>query len=193
METTIRYDYACIKEEENAKIPETMWYQRKNGRTNFEFLNIGQLTPLKEKHNTIISVKNYINRCRILYTNSNRSFAERCKNVEADIREEMISAVAKEHKGNKKYAEKYALSDEFQKNLKEKVDNTTYKMFKKIYDSDESLQNIYHHLYCKRIEKAINEGKPLNEQRMVVFSFVPASLGFDVDCFKIDALSVFRG
>lgn len=191
METTIRYDYALIKEKEKAKIPETMWYQRENGRENFEFLNIGQLTPLKEKHNTIISVKNYINKCKILYCNSNRGFTERCKNVEADIREEMISAVAKEHKGNRKYAEKYALSDEFQKNLKESVDDATYKMFKKIYDSDVSLQNNLRYLYCRRIKQAINKGKPLEEQREVIFSFLPGSLGFDVDCYKIDAVEVF--
>lgn len=60
-------------EEEIVKnVSETTWYEiERVDRDNFNFLNMGQLIPLKRHGNTIISVNRFIGKCRILYNNSN--------------------------------------------------------------------------------------------------------------------------
>lgn len=191
METTIRYDYALIKEEEAKKIPETMWYQHETDRQNFEFLNIGQLAPLKEHHNTIISVKHYITKCGILYVNSNPDFAEKIKAKEKDIIAKIKESYESKGAGtSSRKFDNYKLTDEFKKELKSKMENELYKSFKHIYNTDDSLKSNLMHLYCDRIEKTINKGLPLEEQRSVRFEYVPASLGYDVDCYRIVAEKV---
>ena len=53
-------DYVEEEVIEPVEITETMWYQHPTDHKNFEFLNVGQLTPLKRYDNTIISV-NHLN------------------------------------------------------------------------------------------------------------------------------------
>ena len=186
--TTMRYEYALIKEEESKKIPETMWYQHETDRHNFEFLNIGQLTPLKRYHNTIISVKHYIAKCGYLYSNSNPDFAEKIKVKEKEI----ISKIKESYeskcagKGTRNF-NNYKVTDEFKKELEYRMENELYKAFKHIYDTDVSLRSNLMQLYCNRIEDAINKGLPLEQQISVRFEYLPASLGYDVDCYKIVA------
>ena len=186
--TTIRYEYALLKEEEAKKIPETMWYQNETDKQNFEFLNIGQLTPLKRYHNTIISVKHYIAKCGYLYSNSNPDFAEKIKEKErkiiAKIKESYESKCA--GKGSRNF-NNYKVTDDFKKELKYKMENELYNAFKHIYNTDDSLRSNLMHLYCDRIEDAINKGLPLEQQRSIRFEYLPASLGYDVDCYKIVA------
>ena len=186
--TTMRYEYALIKEEESKKIPETMWYQHETDMHNFEFLNIGQLTPLKRYHNTIISVKHYIAKCGYLYSNTNPDFSEKIKEKEkkiiAKIKESYESKCA--GKGSRNF-NNYKVTDDFKKELKYKMENELYNAFKHIYNTDDSLRSNLMHLYCDRIEKAINKDLPLEQQRSVRFEYLPASLGYDVDCYKIVA------
>ena len=67
------------------------------------------------------------------------------------------------------------------------MENELYKEFKHIYNTDVSLRYNLMQLYCTRIEDAINKGLPLEQQRSVRFEYLPASLGYDVDCYKIVA------
>lgn len=60
-------------ETEPVEITETMWYQHRTDKKNFEFLNMGQLTPLKRHNNTIISVKHLNEIYRKMYNNSNKN------------------------------------------------------------------------------------------------------------------------
>lgn len=66
-------DYVEEEVIEPVEITETMWYQHPTDRKNFEFLNVGQLTPLKRHGNTIISVNHLNEKYRILYNNSNKN------------------------------------------------------------------------------------------------------------------------
>lgn len=69
-------------ETEPVEITETMWYQHPTDRKNFEFLNIGQLTPLKRHNNTIISVKHLNEIYRKIYNNSNKNKLGKTKFME---------------------------------------------------------------------------------------------------------------
>lgn len=184
------YEAQLEKEKEKNKIPETMWYQYETDRQNFEFLNIGQLTPLKgPHHNTIISVENYIKKCKILYTNTNKdTFGKRCKDKKKEIIESLKLSLLKQ--ASPAYVEKYMKSKEFEDIVNEKWEKATYKMFRQIYDTDELLRNNLLGLYKNRIAKAINKGLDLEDSYIVNFEFMPASLGFDVDCYKIVAKKV---
>ena len=76
---------------------------------------------------------------------------------------------------------------EFKKELEYRMENELYKAFKHIYNTDVSLRSNLMQLYCNRIEDAINKGLPLEQQRSVRFEYLPASLGYDTDCYKIVA------
>lgn len=186
--TTMRYEYALIKEEESKKIPETMWYQHETDRHNFEFLNIGQLKPLKKYHNTIISVKHYIAKCGYLYSNSNPDFAKKIKAKEKEVIDKIKESYESKcaGKGTRNF-NNYKVTEEFKKELEYRMENELYKAFKHIYNTDVSLRSNLMQLYCNRIEDAINKGLPLEQQRSVRFEYLPASLGYDVDCYKIVA------
>lgn len=134
-------DYVEEEVTEPVEITETMWYQHPTDRKNFEFLNVGQLTPLKRWGNTIISVDHLIEKYRMMYNNSNKN----------------------------------------------KLGPTA---FNKKLAKESDLRNNLEMLYLNRIEQAINKGKKLEDHVDVHLEFLPASLGFDVDCYKIIAKKV---
>lgn len=187
--TTIRYK--DIDEVEAAKkvIPVTMWYQHETDRENFEFLNMGQLIPLKRWHNTIISVKNYILKCSILYANTNESFRETMNKTADEIIENFKTNYLKGH--TLKQYKKYIETDEYKDNLDTVITNARYKMFKQMLVNDPSLKKNLDILYKERIEKFLNKNVQYCDECYVVsFEYMPAELGFDVDCYKIVATKV---
>lgn len=66
------------------------------------------------------------------------------------------------------------------------------KDFTKKYNAEPSLSHNLIMLYCDRIAKYLNKGKPFEERVDVRFEFLPASLGYDRDCYKIIAERVKR-
>ena len=61
------------------------------------------------------------------------------------------------------------------------------KDFTKKYNAEPSLSHNLIMLYCDRIARYLNKDKPLEEHVNVKFEFLPATLGFDRDCYKIIA------
>ena len=123
-----------------------------------------------------------------LQTRNDPDFAEKIKVKEKEI----ISKIKESYeskcagKGTRNF-NNYKVTDEFRKELEYRMENELYKAFKHTYDTDVSLRSNLMQLYCNRIEDAINKGLPLDQQRSVRFEYLPASLGYDVDCYKIVA------
>ena len=187
--TTIRYKDIDEVEAVKKAIPETMWYQHETDRENFEFLNVGQLTPLKRWHNTIISVKNYILKCSILYANTNKSFKETMDKKTEEIIEKLKTDYLKDH--TLKQYKKHILTDDYKYDLEDAITNARYKMFNQMLVDDPTLKNNLDMLYKDRIEKCLNKNvQYFDECYVVSFEFMPANLGFDVDCYKIVATKV---